>query len=199
MPVLGKQRRIRRHNHCIAVQFHATHERRFRKTVDQLCVPRAILAQVHLRAFTIRGVVVVEIVEPPAGRLVGMLVNNGNTGFTCILPTSLIVGATRSRTDRANHNNIRVGGLDLVEDLLEAVLEHVIDKIFVANAQIFKVERFRMTHGGTLGTPFGGCGVAIAEFDQMQHFIDVCRHVFLRDRHRTLAGVLAAHGSGQHR
>ena len=56
-----------------------------------------------------------------------------------------------------------------------------------------------MTHGGTLGTPFGGRGIAIAEFDQMQHFIDVCRHVFLRDRHRALTGVLAAHGGGQHR
>ena len=84
-----------------------------------------------------------------------MLVNDGNAGFTRILPTSLVVGTARSRTDRANHNNIRVGGLDRVEDLLEAVPEHVIDEIFVADAQIFKVERFRMTHGGTLGTPFG--------------------------------------------
>ena len=56
-----------------------------------------------------------------------------------------------------------------------------------------------MTHGGTLGTPFGGRGIAIAEFDQMQHFIDVCRHVFLRDRYRSLAGVLAAHAGGQYR
>ena len=152
MSVLGKQRRIRRHDHGIAVQFHATHERRFGKTVDQLRVPRTILAQVHLRALTIRGVVVVEIVEPPAGGLIGMLVNDGNAGFTRILPTSLVVGTRLpgSRTDRANHNNIRVGGLDRVEDLLEAVPEHVIDEIFVADAQIFKVERFRMTHAARL-------------------------------------------------
>ena len=79
-----------------------------------------------------------------------MLVNDGNAGFTRILPTSLVVGTARSRADRANHNNIRVGGLDRVEDLLEAVPEHVIDEIFVADAQIFKVERFRMTHAARL-------------------------------------------------
>ena len=128
-----------------------------------------------------------------------MLVDDGNARFARVLPAGFIVWAARSRADRTDDDDIRVGGFDSVEDLLETVLEHVIDEILVADAQIFKVERFRMTHGGTLGTPFGGCGVAIAEFDQMQHFIDVCRHVFLRDRHRTLAGVLAAHGSGQHR
>ena len=55
-----------------------------------------------------------------------------------------------------------------------------------------------MAHGGTLGTPFGG-GAAVAEFDEVEHFIDVSGHILLRHRHRALAGVLAAHAGGQHR
>ena len=127
-----------------------------------------------------------------------MLVHDRNAGLARIRPTLLVVLSARRRPDRADHGDFGVRGFDGVENLLEAVLEHVVDEILIADAEVFEAERLRMAHGGTLGTPFGG-GAAVAEFDEVEHFIDVSGHILLRHRHRALAGVLAAHAGGQHR
>ena len=127
-----------------------------------------------------------------------MFVDNRQTRFARVLPAFLVILTAGGGTDGADDDDVRICGFDGVENLLEAVLEHVVDKILVADAEIFEAERLRMAHGGTLGTPFGG-GAAVAEFDEVEHFIDVSGHILLRHRHRALAGVLAAHAGGQHR
>ena len=198
VPILGEQRSVGGHGHHIAVEFHASHEGRFGQAVDQLGVPGAVFAEVDLRPLAVRVVVVVEVVEPPAGRLVGMFVDDRQTRFARVLPAFLIILTAGGGTDGADDDDVRICGFDGVENLLEAVFEHVVDEILVADAEVFEAERLRVTHGGALGAPFGG-GAAVAEFDEVEYFIDVSGHILLRHRHRALAGVLAAHAGGQHR
>ena len=196
--VLGEQRRVGRHVHHVAVQFHAAHERRFGQAVDELGVPGAVFAEVDLRALAVGVIVVVEVVKPPAGGLVGMLVHDRNAGLARIRPTLLVVLSARRRPDRADHGDFGVRGFDGVENLLEAVLEHVVDQVLVADAEILQIERLDMAHCGALGGPLVGGRIGVAEVDEAQHFVDVSGHVFLSHRHRALAGVLAAHAGRQH-
>ena len=67
MSVFGEQRGVGGHDHRVAVQFHASHECRFGQAVDQLCVPGSVFSEIDFRAFAVRVVVMVEVVEPPAG------------------------------------------------------------------------------------------------------------------------------------
>ena len=127
-----------------------------------------------------------------------MFVDDRYAGLARVLPAFLIVLTAWGRPDGANDDDVGICGLDRVEDLLETILEHRVDEVFVADAEVFEAEWLGMSHGGALCAPFGG-DVAVAEFDEVQHFIDVGRHVFLRDRYRSLAGVLAAHAGGQYR
>ena len=121
-----------------------------------------------------------------------MFVDDRQARFARVFPTFLIVLAAGGWSDGADDDDVRVCGFDGIEDLLEAVFEHVVDEVFIADAEVFEAERFRVAHGGALGAPFG-VGAAVAEFDEVQHFIDVGGHVLLSHWHRALAGVLAAH------
>ena len=75
-----------------------------------------------------------------------MLVHNRNAGLARIRPTLLVVLSARRRPDRADHGDFGVRGFDGVENLLEAVLEHVVDQVLVADAEILQIERLDMAH-----------------------------------------------------
>lgn len=137
--------------------------------------------------------------EPPARRLVGVFVDDRDAGLARVVPALLVVAAGRRRADRADDGDLRVRGLDGIEDALEAVLEHVVDEILVADAEVFEAERLGMAHRRTLGGPLVDGRVGVAEVDQGEHLVDVRGHVLERDRHRPLTGVLAAHAGGEHR
>ena len=64
-----------------------------------------------------------------------MLVHDRNAGLARIRPTLLVVLSARRRPDRADHGDFGVRGFDGVENLLEAVLEHVVDQVLVADAR----------------------------------------------------------------
>ena len=101
-----------------------------------------------------------------------MFVDDRQTRFARVLPAFLIILTAGGGTDGADDDDVRICGFDGVENLLEAVFEHVVDEILVADAEVFEAERLRVTHGGALGAPFGG-GAAVAEFDEVEYFIDV--------------------------
>ena len=64
-----------------------------------------------------------------------MFVDNRQTRFARVLPAFLVILTAGGGTDGADDDDVRICGFDGVENLLEAVLEHVVDKILVADAR----------------------------------------------------------------
>ena len=199
MAVLTEQRRVRGHRHHVAVGLHPAHDRGLGQTVDQPRVPGTVFAQVDPRTIPVGVVVMVEVMEPPAGRTVGVLVHDRHVQFAGDAPSLVVIMAARVRADRADDRDLGMRGTHRVINTTEPVLENGIDPVLVADAEVFQPERLRMPHAGPLRRPLVGFGIRIAEVNQPQHGIDISGHVLVGDRHRPLAGVLAAHSGGQHR
>lgn len=75
----------------------------------------------------------------------------------------------------------------------------VADKLFVADAQVFKAERFRVAGHGTHPAPRGGSRT-IGKFCQVEDFQNIIIHFFHRKCLLSpVTGILAADGCRKHR
>ena len=67
--------------------------------------------------------------------------------------------------------------LHRLENHCEAFFENIGDEVFVANADVFQVERFGVTVLGTNLAPFRGFGITVGPFDQVKNVLNVLVHV----------------------
>src|ERR1044072_5608223 len=92
-------------------------------------------------------------------------------------------------------------GFDRLVDHLETFLEQERDVIFVADTQVFQIERRWVTSRSAYRAPLGRRR-AVRVLDEIQHFLDVTFHAL--ERQATLARatlmirVLTAHTGGHH-
>ena len=94
------------------------------------------------------------------------------------LPSCFIIRTFIERTDRTNHRDFRILFFHCLENHLKTFLKNRRNQIFVSNADIFQVERFRMACFCTHLCPFILFRVTIGIFYQVQNILHVCIHLF---------------------
>ncbi len=118
------------------------------------------------------------------------------------LPTFYIIGAPVKWPDSSNHNNFRVFFFDGFVNHCETLFKNIGYQVFVADANVFQVKRFRMP-GFSADSPPLRVYVSICPFNQVEHIL----HIFIHVAHRnssllavaSIARILARHAGSQHR
>ena len=150
------------------------------------------------------GMVAVAVRIEPVVALVIVLVHDG-VGILGVdfRHVGVELPARIGRSGRGNNGNLGMLGLDgLVHDV-EALPEFR-TPVLVADAQVFQVERGRMSHLRPPGTPFR-VDAAVAELDEVQGVLDenaveaVAVRLRLERSDVLMAGELAGHAVVEHR
>ena len=195
----GEERRVARHLYNVGVALAAREERRLGERRTQVVVavetPSAVrhrvhcvLAHEHLRAVAVVAVVTLRIVDEPLIGIVDVLVHDHIAVFL-VDDLPVIVGILRTdiHARRRNDGNIeefqKVGELALVDILPHAekagseVIEILVAPVFVADAEVFEIERRGVTHIGAHFRPIRFLGiarrdVALCKVDEVRDVID---------------------------
>ena len=200
MAFLRQQRGVRGHLHHIGITFHRSQIESFCQrclyVVGTSGQVGGIFAQIDLGLGTVITVVVVLVVNHPARIHVIVFVHHGHAQFRGKAPALRIVRAFVEGSYSADNRNF---GMLLPDSLVyhgKALLKHFGNHILVADADILQIERLGMACLSTLPAPHGAACIAVGILYQVEHILDIGRHLFHRDAtllavaHQFLVGPL---------
>ena len=187
MSVAGQQGSVGTHLHHITVALHACEEDGLGKGVFHVVATRGILAQIDCGALALVVVVEVLVVDKPPRVVVVVLINDGDLVLLGNLPTPFIIRTLKERTYGTHNGDVGIFGLHSFAEVEIALGKHIADKILVADAYIFEVERFGMTRVGSHLSPFRGLGVTVGPFHEVEDILQEFIH--LVHRHAALLTV----------
>ena len=183
--LFGEERRVGRHGDDVTValdgcQVEGLGQCRFDVIGPsrQVC---GIFAQVDFRFLPVIAVVKVLVMYKPSGRVVVMLIHDGHFQSVGQRPSFFVVRAFVERASRADDRDVGMMFADGFVDEGKAFLKCVSDEVFIANADVFEVERGRMSCFGTHPCPFVGLRVGVGIVYQVQYVLDVFIHLVHRD------------------
>ena len=167
-----QQRCIRGELHHITVTFQRGHVDRLGQRVLQCASPRGIFAKVHFGPSTRITIVAMEVFQKPSPTFIIVLVYHRHSQLTGDFPPFFIVLPRFSRTCCPYDRDFRIFVLDGFVNHLETRFKLRGDMVFVPNAYILQVERFRMARRRTLAAPFRRGGT-VAVFHQVKYVLDI--------------------------
>ena len=198
-PVFCQQRSIRTHVHYISIPFQSSQIKCFGQSCFHIRSASGdvsgIFAQIYFRFFrAVVLVIEVLIVQEPSRRLIIMFVYHRNTEFVRQFPAFHIVCSLIERTYCADNDYLRIFLFDSKVYHREAFFEDIGDQVFIADADIFQIERLRMTGFGTYLAPFGFLCITVRPFYQVEDILNVSTHLAHRDTALLTASQIAMTG-----
>src|SRR5438045_3573078 len=101
-----------------------------------------------------------------------MFIYNGHMEVVGVLPASFEIITLRERSNRSDNSDFRMFSFHGLKNQFEAFFKPRCDFIFVANADIFQMERIGMSGGGALRTP-RRIPWPVSPFDQVEYLLDI--------------------------
>ena len=173
-----------------------------------------IFPQIDFGFAAVVVVVIILMVDIPSRRVVIMLVHHGQFQAVGQSPSFFVVCSFAGRSRRADDHDVGIFGPDGFINHRKPFREHAADEVFVAQSDVFQVERFGMSGLDPFASPSCGFGIPVGIFNQVEHVLYVLPHLLHRDaallavgRHEVLgmmarasdAGILAGHACGHDR
>ena len=173
-----------------------------------------IFPQVDLGLMSVIMVVVILVVNEPSRCVVIMLVHHGQFQAVGQGPAFFVVRSFAGRSRRADDHDVGIFGPYGFINHRKPFREHAADEVFVAQSDVFQVERFGMSGLGPFASPPCGFGIPVGIFNQVEHVLYVLPHLLHRDaallavgRHEVFGmmarasdtGILAGHACGHDR
>ncbi len=109
-----------------------------------------------------------------------MLVHHFEGKGACKFPALFVIVTVRAGADSTNDGDVRIFFFDGLVQHLEAFAKGGGLGIFIADTKILQAEGGGMTCLSPFGAPFR-VGTAVGPFDQVQHLLDIIRHIFHGD------------------
>lgn len=143
-----------------------------------------------------------------------MFVHHGQFQAVGQGPTFFVVRSFAGRSRRADDHDVGIFGPDGFINHRKPFREHAADEVFVAQSDVFQVERFGMSGLDPFASPSCGFGIPVGIFNQVEHVLYVLPHLLHRDaallavgRHEVFGmmarasdtGILAGHACGHDR
>ena len=162
-----------------------------------------IFAEINLRTVAVVLVIVILVVNEPAGSLVIMLVNHVYVVVFGQPPSGFVVATFRPWSRSPTNHDVGILFFHGLNDHQVTFLKGFGNQILIADADIFQVEGCGMPLFRAQLAPLRSLGIAVCPFYQVEHVLHVSRHLV----HwyaallpvSSVAGILATYASRQHR